>query len=1336
MGVVYKAYDTLIKRQVAVKTLHDLRDRAAIDLFYKEWGVLASLVHPNIVQVYDVGEFVSAGETVPFFVMPLLPGLPFSKLIYDKSHRLTVPRAVDIVCQACRGIQAAHEANLVHRDIKPSNILVLDDDSVKIIDFGVAHLIGKEGSTGLKGTPFYMAPEQVRLQGPSALSDIYALGVVAYEALTKRRPVEGSTDSEIADAILNHIPPAASDINPEVGELLSRVLHKAMAKQPFHRFGSARELSETLQKVQRNEPVEIFDPKRIQPRIDRAQNAFDAGEFDFASEVVAEIEAEGCLDPQITMLRRQLTEVQRRKRVQALLEGAARCLGEHEYPLALRKVQEALDLDPEDGNVLSLKARIETASRSHKVEEGLQAAGRHLASAAFDQARQVLESVFEAQPDHTQARALLAQVDERENEYTRAQEQKTKLHQEAVSAWQKGEISSALSKLDRLLELDRTSPGGDAERVNQYQKLYQRVRSEHEAVNNAYSEARALLEQGEFRRAFEICDQFLNKYPGHAVFRALRLDVEERQSSSLSSYIAEIDQRVAAEPDLDKRVGMLEEASRRYPQEAHFERALRQARQRRELLHSIVAKAQQLEQAGHFSEAIEQWKMLESIDLSYPGLQIEIERLVSRRGQQARTEAKTEWVQRAERELAAGEAERAARTCHLGLQEFAGDAELTQLAEAARRQGERSARALELLAEAKQLLDQEQFDAGVEKLRGAIELDPNNAALRGTLGNSLLEQARKLIDSDWRAAEALVEEGDALLPDSPLGKSLRTLIHDSKRDEAVSWCLAKARQLQAEGKLEEALLLVERVLLSYPGVSPLRQLRDTLRPLAAPAGDALAQGDAGRGRDLGELRLISQQAEQQVGEAIAQGLAARAEEIEGRWPQDEAIRAAAQEVLRKLGTRLRSADAAPPRRAKPPRRAETAYGEEREITPGAAAVGGGGEAAARSGAFSAVPDGATVFVAGHAAGAPAAPTPATARGARAKSSKRKQARETPQPAAGSVERHAPAWLQSVAAAAPQLGRRAARNIYVWLIAAVALCAVLVLAAVSLLHHPEPPAPELGQVQLTALPGTKVVLLGGDKKTVECVAPDCRLSLPPGEYTLQASLAGYQSARETVSLQPGAVVPLAIELQPMPVLLRLISDLDRGSIVIGGEEVAAPLEEGFVELILGAGSYPVEVHSGRLSASMLVDVAAGRAPRFEQAVQAHELQAYVVSSFDGAAELRSSEPSVAVQLDGQERGAASEGTLQLAGLSPGMHELTLTSGDKQVRRNIEISEGPVLTAILDHRPQPGPGDRRHGRGRSRSGGRGRALSPEDGEQWPGTVHADSRRLHRGGFEGRV
>src|SRR5215831_6338531 len=159
MGVVYKASDSVVKREVAVKTLRGSSDRSALQLFQKECEVLASLSHPNIVEIFDIGEFEEEGERRPFFVMPLLRGTPLEKLIRDSAHRLTVQRVVEIVSQTCRGLQAAHERGLVHRDLKPSNIFVMGDDSVKIIDFGVAHMVDARTTLGVKGTLLYMSPE-------------------------------------------------------------------------------------------------------------------------------------------------------------------------------------------------------------------------------------------------------------------------------------------------------------------------------------------------------------------------------------------------------------------------------------------------------------------------------------------------------------------------------------------------------------------------------------------------------------------------------------------------------------------------------------------------------------------------------------------------------------------------------------------------------------------------------------------------------------------------------------------------------------------------------------------------------------------------------------------------------------------------------------------------------------------------------------------------------------------------------------------------------------------------------------------------------------------------
>src|ERR1039457_3167850 len=127
MGVVYKAYDTLMKREVALKTILDIDNPATVQLFYKEWKILATMVHPNVVNIYDIGEFEQGGVKQPFFVMPLLPGVTLDRLIKEGSPKLSVTGTLEIIGQACRGLHAAHEQGLVHREVKPSNIFVMED---------------------------------------------------------------------------------------------------------------------------------------------------------------------------------------------------------------------------------------------------------------------------------------------------------------------------------------------------------------------------------------------------------------------------------------------------------------------------------------------------------------------------------------------------------------------------------------------------------------------------------------------------------------------------------------------------------------------------------------------------------------------------------------------------------------------------------------------------------------------------------------------------------------------------------------------------------------------------------------------------------------------------------------------------------------------------------------------------------------------------------------------------------------------------------------------------------------------------------------------------------
>ncbi len=842
MGVVYNAYDTVVKRSVALKTVRDTPSRAALELFYKECDVLASISHPNIVEIFDLGEFDDEGASKPYFVMPLLPGKTLGELIAAKSSRLTVGRVVEIICQTCRGLQAAHERGLVHRDLKPSNLLVMEDDSVKIIDFGIAHMADAHSTVGHKGTLLYMAPEQVELKPPSALSDIFALGVVSFEAITLRHPFERGTASELASAIVKHIPPPASELNPLVNGMISRVIHKAMAKQPWYRFASARELSEALQKAARNEPLEMFDPARIQPRIERVRKTFQQGDYQFADEILTELEVEGYVDEAIASLRRCINDSQRQRMIAQLLESARTRAEQQEYPLALQKLQELLAMDPAHGAALALQRSIENRRSEQKIEDWLRLAHQHKEQSAFSHARQAIQNVLELKPGDVRALKLMAEVDRREQEFVRSRQEQDKLYAKAMEAWQNGEVSAALSKLERLVTLGGQSNDTAApERASTFQNFYNQVRSEHDAIKNAYESARKHLAEGSFDAALEICKQQLAVHPGQALFQALKFDVEERQRQELSHCIAEVDRLVETEPDLEKRVTILADALQRYPGESHFERALRTMREKRDLVKSIQTKAQSYEDHGQYADALGQWEILKTIYSQYPGLDFEMERVRRRRDQQLLSDAKAKWVERIDWLLGAGEYAQASELLKSAAVEFPEDAELMELEKLAAQGATRAAEAQNLLVEGQDLCAQRRLAEAIEVLWRAPRLDEKNAILRAALTAALVEHARGTLDSDWQAAGELARQALQLDPASAAAKSVWTLAQDRKRDEFVDRCAAQVRRMQTEGQLQPALQQVQAALSQFPHELRLQQLRSTLMRAYSEAQEAASR---------------------------------------------------------------------------------------------------------------------------------------------------------------------------------------------------------------------------------------------------------------------------------------------------------------------------------------------------------------------------------------------------------------------------------------------------------------------------------------------------------------
>jgi eukaryotic-like serine/threonine-protein kinase len=867
MGVVYTAYDIVTKRDVALKTMRGTLSPEALELFSKEWSVLARVSHPNIVDILDTGEFEQDGERKPFFVMPLLPGATLERLIETSSTRLTVERVVGIAAQTCRGLQAAHEHGLVHRDLKPSNIFVMDDDTVKIIDFGVVHLAGAESIKGIKGTLQYMAPEQVEMKGASPASDIFSLGVVCYQALTGRKPFGRKTEAETVDAVMRFIPPPACEVNPLVSQIVSRVIHKAMAKAPWHRFSTAREFSETLQKALNGQPIERFDREKIQPRIERAKKAQVEGDYQFVSEILTELEAEGNIDPEMTVLRIQLDQGIRQKSIRQLLESARVRLEEDEFPLALQKIQEVLGIDPDNADALHLRKEIEKQSSERQTENWFRLAEQHLHNRSFGQARQALNEILKLNGRDNRAREMLGEVDRQEEEINRLQAEKEKLYQSAVICYQHGEVSSALSKLERVLELRRQSPDSTIpDRDAHYQSLYNQIRTEKDAARSSYAEGRRYLADKNFAKALALCEDFLKKSPGDPIFQALKLEVEEQQRQEQSAFIAEVARREEGEPDLDRRVNILKEAVERYPDEPHFQKSLRLVKERRDLVNSIVAKARQYEERGQYNEALSQFDILRSIYAQYPGIEFESERLKRRRDEQVREEAKSRWVDQIDRSINAGDYARAWELVRTASSEFLNDGELSGLEHLVQQALERAAEADEWLQRGQKLCFERQFGEGLEALRKAAALDNRNAMIRAALLNALVEQARSVLGQDWRAAEPLIEQALSIDGGHPLAKSLQGLVLDYKRQEIVNDCVSQVRVMQANGDLSGAMAKVEEVLASYPNEVRLAQLRKTLLNLGAvslapppPAGQTEASPGARKSEDpaAGELGAVS-----------------------------------------------------------------------------------------------------------------------------------------------------------------------------------------------------------------------------------------------------------------------------------------------------------------------------------------------------------------------------------------------------------------------------------------------------------------------------------------------
>jgi len=623
MGVVYRARDARIGRDVAIKTLTEgySGNPDMLKRFYQEAGHTGNLRHPNIVTVYDFGD----EDGLPYIVMEYLDGEPLDKVIRE-SHPLHLSQKLDIIEQVCEALAYAHARGMVHRDVKPANIIVQRDGLVKLLDFGIARADEQPADatmthTGiLVGTPSYMAPERLRGEPFDGRSDIFSTGVVLYQLLTGKLPFGNDYPANL-QKILHEDPPPLKDHLPACPPQMDPILLRALAKEPVQRYSQAEEMAAELKGVGKK-----LKSQRLNELLGEARAAVQKEEYPQAKILLRQIlrmEAEhGGAKKLMASVDQYLSQQKLKHQVDQLMKIARESMETRDWDHARSACGELLKLDPQNADAQTLLARADAGRQMReRIQQLLREADTARQSGNYDSAIRIAGQASELDPADSRIQAICKILEQEADEARRKAQLSRWLQraQELITGGHLTEASGAIAEAEKLTS-------ADADLLRLKDELGERLRKEERKrlLGALQDKATLSVSLDQLNTVMREVTAALEKYPTEPVLLRLKLQLEPRLREQVSrKVVTEVSeacsQLAPAEALAHVRDALVHLPGNRDLQNLEAAVTLRLTREQREqMLNEHLTKARELLEDHLYLETVKVLETCQSQGFSSP----------------------------------------------------------------------------------------------------------------------------------------------------------------------------------------------------------------------------------------------------------------------------------------------------------------------------------------------------------------------------------------------------------------------------------------------------------------------------------------------------------------------------------------------------------------------------------------------------------------------------------------------------------------------------------------------------------------------------------------------